>query len=231
MLAANPTIVDISLELDPKNFAMRTPLGFKKDMQFELEVIKEHDAPGGAGQIVRGVHMRLHAGSHVDAPEHNVRGGTQIHQLPLDVFIGDAVIANLRDKVPAKAITEDDLQQRVGNHIKAGDRLLLRTDLNNAYDGGSERWMQESPYLTIGATTWCIDQGVVIVGYDFYHGNDEPGAPRVFHNSRTLSEHGIVTMPYLKHLDRIGKERFTLIGLPLKLIDAEASPIRAVALV
>src|SRR5262249_38894842 len=60
-------IVDISLELDPMNFAMRTPAGFKKDMQFEIEVIKEHDAPGGAGQIVRGVHMRLHAGSHVDA--------------------------------------------------------------------------------------------------------------------------------------------------------------------
>ena len=54
------TIVDISLELDPKNYSMRTPTGFKKDMQFEMEVLKEHDAPGGAGQIVRGVHMRLH---------------------------------------------------------------------------------------------------------------------------------------------------------------------------
>ena len=75
-------IVDLSLELDPKNFGMRTPAGFTRDLQFAMEVLKEHDAPGGAGQIVRGVHMRLHAGSHVDAPEHNVRGGTQIHQLP-----------------------------------------------------------------------------------------------------------------------------------------------------
>jgi hypothetical protein len=31
-------IVDISLELDPKNFAMRTPAGFKKDMQFAMEL-------------------------------------------------------------------------------------------------------------------------------------------------------------------------------------------------
>ena len=83
MPPAFQTIVDISLELDPKNFAMRTPAGFKKDMQFEMEVIKEHDAPGGAGQIVRGVHMRLHAGSHVDAPEHNVVGGKQIQDLPI----------------------------------------------------------------------------------------------------------------------------------------------------
>ena len=231
MQIARDTIIDISLELDARNFGMRTPAGFKKDMQFAMEVIKEHDAPGGAGQIVRGVHMRLHAGSHVDAPEHNVRGGTQIHQLPLGLFMGDAVIADLRDKLPSKAITEKDLEKRLDNRIRKGDRLLLRTDLNNSYDGGSEKWMAESPYLTIGATMWCIDKGVVIVGYDFYHGNDEPNAPRVFHNSRTLSEHGVITMPYLKNLDRIGKNRFTLIGLPLKLIDAEASPIRAIALV
>jgi arylformamidase len=223
------TIIDISLELDPKNFAMRTPAGFTRDMQFEMEVLKEHDAPGGAGQIVRGVHMRLHAGSHVDAPEHNVPGGIQIHQLPLELFIGDAIIADLRDKLPGKAITAGDLRNAVDNRIRRGDRLLLRTDHNNGYDGGSEKWMKESPYLTIDATMWCIDKGVVIVGYDFYHGNDEPGAPRVFHNSRTLSEHGVITMPYLKNLDRIERDRFTLIGLPLKVIGAEASPIRAVA--
>ena len=130
---------------------------------------------------------------------------------------------------PSKAITEKDLEKRLDNRIRKGDRLLLRTDHNNSYDGGSETWMKESPYLTIGATMWCIEKGVVIVGYDFYHGNDEPNAPRVFHNSRTLSEHGVITMPYLKNLDRIEKDRFTLIGLPLKMIGAEASPVRAVA--
>src|SRR5580658_8400543 len=122
MLLRPENIIDLSLDLDPRNFAMRTPAGFKKDMQFEMEVIKEHDAPGGAGQIVRGVHMRLHAGSHVDAPEHNVRGGTQIHQLPLELFIGDAVVADLRDKLPSKSITAADLEQRAGETIKKGDR-------------------------------------------------------------------------------------------------------------
>jgi len=222
-------MIDISLELDARNFHMRTPAGFKRDMQFEVEVIKDFDAAGGAGQIVRGVHMRLHAGSHVDAPEHNVRGGTQIHQLPLELFMGDAIVADLRDKLPGQAITEKDLEKRLDNRIRKGDRLLLRTDHNNSYDGGSEAWMKTSPYLTIGATLWCIEKGVVIVGYDFYHGNDEPDSPRVFHNSRTLSEHGVITMPYLKNLDRIEKDRFTLIGLPLKMIGAEASPVRAVA--
>jgi kynurenine formamidase len=230
MQIARENIVDISLELDARNFGMRTPAGFTKDLQFAMEVLKEHDAPGGAGQIVRGVHMRLHAGSHVDAPEHNVRGGTQIHQLPLELFMGDAIVADLRDKMPSKAITEADLERSIGGIVKRGDRVLLRTDHNNSYDGGSDRWMKLSPYLTIGATRWFIDKGVVIVGYDFYHGNDEPQSPRVFHNSRTLSEHGIITMPYLKNLDRITKQRVTLIALPLNVIGAEASPVRAVVL-
>ena len=224
-------IVDISLELDPKNFGMRTPAGFTRDLQFAMEVLKEHDAPGGAGQIVRGVHMRLHAGSHVDAPEHNVRGGTQIHQLPLQTFMGSAIVADLRDKMPSKPITESDLEKAIGGKVERGDRVLLRTDHNNSYDGGTDTWMKASPYLTIGATDWLIAKGVVIVGYDFYHGNDEPQSPRVFHNSRTLSEHGIITMPYLKNLDKIGKERFTLIAFPLNIIGAEASPVRAVAVV
>ena len=46
----------ISLELDDSKFSMRTPPGFKKDMQFQMEVLKEHDAPEGAGQIVRRYH-------------------------------------------------------------------------------------------------------------------------------------------------------------------------------
>ena len=43
-------VIDISLELDDSKFKMRTPPGFKRDMQFQLEVLKEHDAPEGAGQ-------------------------------------------------------------------------------------------------------------------------------------------------------------------------------------
>lgn len=221
-------IIDISLELDDSKFAMRTPPGFKKDMQFKMEVLKEHDAAEGAGQIVRGVHMRLHAGSHIDAPEHNVKGGKQVQDLPLETFAGDAVIADLRHLVPGKAITAEELAKAVGHIVRRGDRLLLRTDVNKEYMVNN--WQKRSPYLTSSATHWCIDKGVVVVGYDFYHGNDEPGAPRVFHSSRTFSEHGVVTMPYLNNLDQIEGQRVTLVALPLKLVGAEASPVRAVVL-
>ena len=221
-------IIDVSLELDDSKFQMRTPPGFKKDMQFQMEVIKEHDAEGGAGQIVRGVHMRLHAGSHVDAPEHNVKGGKQIQDLPLETFAGDAVIADLRECVPGKAVTPEILEKAVGKELRRGDKLLLRTDVNKQYMIND--WQKRSPYLTSAATKWCIDKGISVIGYDFYHGVDEPNAPRVFNSSRTFSEAGVVTMPYLNNLDQVSSQRCTLVALPLKLVGAEASPVRAVIL-
>jgi arylformamidase len=91
-------------------------------------------------------------------------------------------------------------------------------------------WAKRAPYLRSDGTRWCIEKGVVLVGYDFYHGVDEPGAPRVFNASRTFSEAGIITLPYLNNLDRIPEQRVTLVALPLKLVGAEASPVRAVIL-
>ena len=41
MPAAFDKIVDLSLELDPQNFAMRTPAGFTRDLQFAMEVLKD----------------------------------------------------------------------------------------------------------------------------------------------------------------------------------------------
>ena len=224
-----PKIIDNSLELDARNFHMRTPAGFKRDMQFEVEVIKDFDAPGGAGQIVRGVHMRLHAGSHVDAPEHFVKGGKQIHELPLEMFIGPAVVADVRHRMPGGGITGADLEKAAGADLRTGERLLLRTDCNVDYDGSPE-WQKRSPYLTNDAIDWCLARKVLIVGFDMYHGADAPDSPVIYNTSRRFQEAGVVTMPYLKNLEKISKKRVTLIALPLKMIGVEASPIRAIVL-
>jgi len=224
-----PKIIDISLELDARNFHMRTPAGFKRDMQFEVEVIKDFDAAGGAGQIVRGVHMRLHAGSHVDAPEHFVKGGRQIHELPLDMFIGPAVVADVRHRMPSGGITAGDLDKAASADLEEGDRLLLRTDCNKDYDGSME-WQKRSPYLTNDAIDWCLKKRVPVVGFDMYHGADAPDSAVIFNTSRRFQENGVVTMPYLRNLGEIAKKRVTLIALPLKMIGVEASPVRAVVL-
>lgn len=219
-------LIDLSIELDAANFKMRTYAGFKKDMQFELETIKEY--PGGLQQIVRGVHMRLHAGSHVDAPSHMLEGAPDIHQMPLDSFMGPAIVADIRHRGAGEEITVEDLDRAVGDRFRKNDRLLLRTDQNTVYDGSPE-WMARAPYLGHDGADWCIEKGVSILGYDFYHGGMPKNSDKPYY-ARKLSANNIMTMPYLTNLGAVGDERFTLVSLPLKMIGVEASPIRAVAL-
>jgi len=219
-------IIDISLEVDPARFRMRTYAGFRKDMQFETEIINDY-GDGGLGQRVRGIHMRLHAGTHVDAPSHMIDGAKDIHELPLQHFIGPALVADVRHRGPKQAITAEDLQASVGGRLQPGDRLLLRTDNNDDYDA-SPAWMARAPWLSDGAIDWCASRGVSLVGFDFYHAA-EPVQDRNSCTTRKLLERSILTMPYLTNLSAIRAERFTLIALPLKMKDVEASPVRAIA--
>ncbi len=220
-------IIDISLRLDA-SFSMHTPAGFARDLQFAVEVLKEYDAPGGAGQIVRGVHMRLHAGTHVDAQAHFVKGGHDVYELPLQTFVGDAVVANLSHVAPDTAIGAEHLARAVGDHLRPGDRLLIRTDWNRHY--GQPHWGEGSPYLTVDAVDWCVQQRVVLVGIDFSHAKDPADSPSRYYLSRTLCENNIVVMAYLQNLDRISKDRVTLIALPLAIAGVESAPVRAVVI-
>ena len=124
-------VIDISMMVDA-GYTMHTPVGVKPVM-LELEVIKDYDAPGGAGQLVRAIHTRVHTGCHIDAPEHSVKGGKQIHEIPVETFVGPAIIADMTHRVPCGVITAEDLEKDVGTHLIQGDRLLIKTGWNDHY--------------------------------------------------------------------------------------------------
>jgi arylformamidase len=220
-------VIDISLELNPDTFHMQVPEGFDKDAQFEVEVIKPYST--GDGQIVRAVHMRLHAGSHVDAPAHQLPTGKHIHELALERFIGDALVVDFTDKLGGHAITVEDLDTRYGKKIRKGDRLLFRTNANKKYfEMELADWKAYSPGLTVEARHWIIEKGVSMVGFDMYHGKKPKGETR--NTSKIFPTGGVLTLPYLNNLDQISKERVTLICFPLAIVGVEATPVRAIVL-
>jgi arylformamidase len=222
-------VIDISLELDTKTFRMNRYEGFARDAQFELEVLKDY--PGGEGQIVRAVRMRLHAGSHVDSPSHWFPNGKEVNDFPLDIFIGDAVVANFSDATKGEAITPDDLESRIGNKLRPGDRLLFRTDHNNRFFEMSLReWTESSPYLTGDALQWCVDRGVCLVGCDFSHCKQAPDAKKEDDFEYRFAMHNVVTLTYLRGLHQITKDRVTLLAAPLAMKRVEASPVRALVI-
>lgn len=219
-------IVDISIPLST-DYRMHTPAGVR-DVQLSLEVIKDHDASDGAGQLVRALHARLHHGTHVDAPEHFVKDGPQIHDIDLTTFIGPAVVADVRGVGPDSPIEVDDIRRAVDDIRQPGDRLLLRTDWTDHY--GEEDYVSGSPYLSMDAIRWCAAEGFPVVGLDFAHTKDPQDAPGRYYTTRYFCENGVVTMGYVANLKSVKNPRVLMIALPLAIKGAEASPVRAVVL-
>ena len=219
-----PRVIDISLPLQA-GYRMQTPEGVK-NLQLEFELLKDY--AGGAGQLVHAVHMRLHNGTHVDAPMHFFEGGLSVDQVSLETFHGEAVLADLSDRPRNTGIGRDHLVEALGGRPIHGIRVLLRTNWNRNY--GEPGYEEGSPYITPEAVDWIVSQGPVLVGYDYAHGKDAPDSPAKFYSLRTFLGSGIVTMGYLKNLDQIDAARtFTLTCLPLAFRGVESSPVRAVA--
>jgi kynurenine formamidase len=216
-------LIDISLPLGA-GYEMHTPEGVT-DLQIRFELLKDY--PGGAGQRVSGVRMRVHHGTHVDAPMHFVPGGPPISALPLDTFYGPAVLGDLTFVGEDSPIGPAELDEAFGDRALPGSRLLLRTDWNHHY--GEPDYQARSPYIGPAGLDWIVARRPRLVSYDYSHSKDAPDAPTVLHAVRTYLSAGIVTMGYVTNLDQIDPALpVTLCAFPLAFRGTESCPVRAV---
>ncbi|HET9772040.1 MAG TPA: cyclase family protein, partial [Acidimicrobiia bacterium] len=95
--------------------------------------------------------LGTHTGTHVDPPAHFLPGGVTVDDLPLDVLVGPAVVADL---TAVTSIGPDALDALA---LPAGTiRLLLRTAAGDGWHGR----------LTADGAGWLVDRGVRLVGAD-----------------------------------------------------------------
>jgi len=138
----------------------------------------------GATHEQHGWHVELislasHTGSHVDAPLHKIKGGASLDEMPLQRFVGPAVIADLRGIAPRTPITGAMLASKLKHPLR--DVIVL---LNTAWGEQRKReelWLKQSPYLAADGAEWLVSHKINAVGIDHYSigGSTEP------ENSRT----------------------------------------------
>jgi kynurenine formamidase len=112
---------------------------------------------------VLSIHFGSHSGTHLDAPYHVFKYGAKLNDLPLNRFIGPAVVADLRGIEPEHPIEWMHLAA-VHGALRASVILLLHT-------GWSRHWTDASqyrthPWLTGDAATQIMSTGVKTVGID-----------------------------------------------------------------
>jgi arylformamidase len=169
------------------------------------------------GSNLGAVSMGLHTASHLDAPLHYVRKGRSIDQILPEKCIGWCRIIDC-----TKTKTEISGKEIARAKPKAGEIILLKTR-NSAVN--PKKFDPKFVHISEQAAKVLISAKVKAVGIDGPSIRKFRLKPDIVHPM--LLKAGILVYEGLQ-FKGINAGRYFFVGLPLKLKEAEASPVRAV---
>ena len=166
-----------------------------------------------------------HTGTHVDLPSHILPAGCSLDDFTLDRFAGKGMVVDLRGSAVG-SITIKELQVFEADFAGC-DFLLL-------YSGWSQYWGTPAyytgyPVLSSDAALWLTGFHFKGIGVDMISVDASDALDFSVHT--LLLESGIILIENLADLSPLLSSPFTFYCFPLKIAQAEASPIRAVAFV
>ncbi|MGN0527270.1 MAG: cyclase family protein [Acutalibacteraceae bacterium] len=188
-------IIDISRDL------MKTPV-YPGDPEGYVDPIKK--IKDGDNCNLNSIYTCLHTATHVDAPNHFIDGGAKVEAMPLDLFIGECLVAETPPGPITGAFAEDNFP------FDNCERLLIKGN-------GFSYLMESSAY-------YIADSNIKLIGTDSQtigiHGTNE-----IIHKALLSRD-----IPIIEGLDLSGVEpgRYFLMAQPLKVSGVEAAPLRAV---
>jgi arylformamidase len=161
-----------------------------------------------------------HTGTHVDAPNHFIKGAKGIDRVDLERFIGPAWVADL-GRVRG-GISAADLDRA---RIPRGSRRILLRTSNSRLWHPARRFQTDFVYLAADGADWMVERGVDLVGIDYLsiEGFGVSGAPT---HHRLLG----AGIPILEGLDlfKVRPGRWQMTALPLRIKDGDAGLTRAI---
>lgn len=175
--------------------------------------------------------MSPHIGTHVDAPAH-IKGDMSaekelVGNLPLEPFIGPALVLDLAEKRSGITCGEfDEALSSVAGLLQdknLPERILFKTQKKIRY----EIFESQYSYFESDLIASAFERGVRLLGID------APSADHI--DSKKLEAHHELDkrqMSWLENLDltSVSSGIYFLIALPIKFMELEASPVRAVLL-
>lgn len=165
---------------------------------------------------VGGMTIPLHAGTHGDAPRHYASDGASTDECDLTPYIGPSVLLDARH---ARGRVEiDDIEWSA---VEGQERVLLRTYERFPH----ETWDSDFIAIASDVVARLGSMGVRLIGTDAASIDPE--------QSKTLDAHQAVKAADMRILeglvlDDVPPGRYELVALPLRIVGADASPVRAI---
>ncbi len=191
-------------------------------------VIRRHRAEvQGVVDYHSDIDIMSHLGTHVEAPYHYRDHLKDIVQLDPDRFIGRGVLLKLDTCKPRALISRADLERADGGRVRAGDVVIL--DSLYHHEPFVESPDDQRPQLTRESAEWFLEKGVKCVGFgDGIAIENNPEHCVAFHD--ILMPKDVTFIEVLQNLDRLERDVFLIIFLPLPIRGLDSSPVHVMAI-
>ncbi|HYE71407.1 MAG TPA: arylformamidase [Aquabacterium sp.] len=157
-----------------------------------------------------------HVGAHADAPLHYDPQGEPVGELALDAYLGPCRVIHAIDRGP---LVRWEHLAHAARDLPA--RVLVRTYGRMPVD----RWDPQLAAFAPDIVDRLADLGVRLVGIDT--ASIDPADSKELPSHQVVRRRGLRVLENLV-LDEVPEGDYELIALPLKLMTADASPVRAV---
>jgi len=165
--------------------------------------------------------MGTHTGTHVDPPVHFVSGAPGMDRVPVDLLVGECVVADARGLRGQLAPADLDALK-----VPAGaTRVLLKSDNSEIWRHLPAAFPDEYVCLSPEGAKWVVAAGIKLLGVDFLS-VEQKGAPGHPTHVELLSK-GVVIVEGL-NLGDVEPGEYMLAVLPLKIVNGDGGPARAV---
>ena len=200
-------IIDISPTISEKTAVWPGDVKFSRTIQCSIN--------SGANIDLSSMNTTLHIGSHVDAPSHYAKNSTTVDKLALDPYIGPCQVIRLKPS-KERLIQVHEIEAKI-----QAKRVLIYTGSFPSHNNFNEDFRAFSPETI----DYLADRGVMLIGidtpsFDLFESKDLASHKKLWER-KVCNLEGII----LKDVD---EGLYELIALPLKIEDADASPVRAI---
>lgn len=200
-------MIDVSRRLGPD-----TPV-WPGDTPYRYQLSWSMEETGSVN--VGQVEMSVHTGTHVDAPYHFDSNGEKMIDLPLDIYMGKAIVLDVSN---ATQVTASLLE---GFSLDGAERVLLKTD---TWKEG-EPFPETIPSIHPDAASYLASHGVRLLGVDVPSVDPLDSKELAAHHA--LHTHSIHILEGL-NLEGVTPGLYELTALPLPIVEGDGSPVRAV---
>mgnify|MGYP001193891199 FL=1 len=220
-----PELIDLTLTLGGDRITAVPGL-----VAVEMEPLMTH---GSHARSNTKLTLATHIGTHVDAPYHFHPGATTVDDMPLERYMGPALLLDLR-KLARRGtpISVANLRQAGGEEEALRDKIAVLFTGWTERESGGPLFYSSGPYLSDEGAGYLAQCSVNAVAVDFPIDKLPPTPQSTIHDfpvHRLLLGQNIPLIENLINLDRLVGQTFELWALPIKLLGGDGAAARAVA--